>query len=496
MSLLFRSTLALAALLQITVSLPLSPHHPFGYPRNPAGPNLLNDQVVVHIRDFGAKPDGLTNSTEAFEKASRFLSAHGGTLVIDPGTYLVGKQHLSGAYGAGSSYIPDSILRFTGAQKPITILGYHAILKAANGLKYGSFNPVTGVKDSLRSRGNQSDYYASAFTFIGAYRCVSITVKGLTLDGNSSNMDIGPGFGPDGIQLPALGIALNQDQRVLIEDCYIHHCALDGILIAWTGLSDSDPSYPHTLRRVRCEYNGRQGLSWIGGNQLTVTDCDFSSTGKALNHGVPVVSKPSAGIDIENEGSLLRNAYFENCTAFNNAGPGLISIGQPTRNIRFSHCTFIGTTQCAAYPKSPDFHFEDCTFVGRVQRIFGSADSSKATTFRNCLFTLDPKYSPNAQVYGDTWEFYEGTHVLFDHCSFDADHHKLPTFNTPEVTFSDCSFSENSDADFQAAAIFKDTTRFVMKGSGRILTPLSRFRGPVYLNGTLVPRISDLDSRK
>ena len=451
---------------------------------------------IIHIKDFGAKGDGITNSTGAFQSASRFLQTHGGTLIIDPGLYIVGRQRLTGSYTSGSSYVPEPILSFTGAQRPITILGYQATLKAADGLKFGSFNPVTGKKDSLRQQGNLSSYYAAAFTFIGAVKCTSITIKGITLDGNSGKLDIGPAFGPEGIQLPAMGISLYNNQLVNIADCYIHHCALDGILIGWTGLTGKDPLYPHTLTNVRSQYNGRQGLSWIGGNDLTVTNCDFSSTGKGFNHGVPVISKPSAGIDIENENSILENGNFVNCRVYNNAGSGLISIGQDTRNIHFSHCTFIGTTHSAAYPKSQYFSFDDCTFVGRVERIFGSADQSKATVFRNCFFTLDPKFSPNGKVFGDTWEFYEGAHVVFDHCSFDAASHSLPTFNTPEITFIHCSFSQNSNANFNAAAIFTDTTRFNMKGPGKIITSLSRFMGPVIYNGRLVSKISDLNAQK
>ncbi|MDE3213015.1 MAG: right-handed parallel beta-helix repeat-containing protein [Bacteroidota bacterium] len=474
----------------------LSPHlgAPLHYRLTPD--RALSHSTVVHISDFGAIPDGKTNSTTAFQKASRFLEAHGGTLIIDPGVYLVGRQHLSGSYTSGSSYIPEPIIRITGAQRPIIILGDHAELKAADGLKFGSFNPVTGLKDSIRKIGNRSDYYAAAFTFIAVIKSASITIKGLTLNGNSPQLDIGPAFGPEGIQMPALGISLNQDRKALIEDCYIHHCALDGVLIAWTGLTTQDPPYPHTLRHVQCEYNGRQGLSWVGGNQLTVTDCDFSSTGKALNHGVLVSSKPGAGIDIENEGSILRNARFVDCRIFDNTGPGVVSIGENTRNIQFQHCTFIGTTHSAAYPKSPGFSFDHCTFVGRVERIFGSADSAEATRFTHCFFTLDPKYSPNGQVFGDTWEFYEGAHVVFDHCQFDAADQKLPTFNTPEVTFVDCSFSQSSNADFQAAAIFRDTTWFHLTGKARVLTSLSRFTGPVILNGKPVTRLSELNFRK
>lgn len=437
---------------------------------------------VVHIRDFGAIGDGKTNATGAFQKASAYLKANGGTLFIDPGTYIVGKQKLSGGYGAGYSYSPEPVISITGASKPITIIGRKAIIKAADGLKYGSFNPVTGLKDSLRKQGNVSDYYASAFSMINIINCSSITILGITIDGNSGKLDIGPGFGPGGIQLAALGIGLYGNKEAKVADCYIHHCALDGIIAAWPGLKDTDPIYPHTIINVRAEYNGRQGLSWVGGNNLTVINCKFSSTGKALNNGIPVVSKPSAGIDIEIENSIIKNGSFANCFIYDNAGPGVISIGQNTHNIHFRKCTFIGTTSSAAYPESQNFSFDSCTFVGMVQRIFGSAEKEKAVSFKDCSFTMDSTLSPNGKVFGNTWEFYDAKNALFDHCIFNAQGKSLPTFNTPEIIFLNCTFFQNSNKDFDAAAIFKGTTKFIMKGEGKLNTERSKFHGTILYN--------------
>jgi hypothetical protein len=447
---------------------------------------------IVHIKDFGAVADGVTNNTEAFQKASAFLEANGGTLIIDAGTYIVGKQKLSGSYSAGVSYNAEPILSLLNAKKPIIIKGYNAILKAAPGLKFGSFNPITGEKDSIRKEGNRSSYNASAFTFISVINCLSITIKGLSLNGNSGKLNIGPAFGPEGIQLSALGIGLYGNKNVTVADCYIHHCALDGIIVAWPGLKDSDPVYPHTITNVKCTYNGRQGLSWVGGNNLTVTDCEFSSTGKALNKGLPVISKPSAGIDIEIENSIIRNGNFINCLVYNNAGPGIISIGHDTYNIHFKKCTFIGTTNSSAYPKSQGFSFNSCTFVGMVQRIFGSADKSKAAFFKDCLFTMSAKMSPDGKVFGDTWEFYEGQNIIFDHCTFDAATKHLPTVNTPEIVFLNCTFSQNSDKDFNAAAIFKGTTKFVMKGKGTLITSLSDFTGKIIYNDQIATDIRNI----
>jgi hypothetical protein len=277
----------------------------------------LSFNKVVHIKDFGAVGNGVTNCAEASQKAGAYLQANGGTLVIDLGIYIVGKQRLSGSFEAGSSYFAEPILSFKNAERPINITGYKAVLKAADGLKYGSLNPVTGEKNTIRKKKNKIDYYASAYTFINATVCSSVSVKGLTLDGNSGKLNMGPGFGSEGNQLPATGISLYNNKKVNIADCYIHHCALDAIIVAWTGLTNADPIYPHTIKNVKAKYNGRQGISWAGGNNLTVTNSEFSSTAKVLNNGATVVGLPAAGIDIKTENSIIKQGNFINCLVYN-----------------------------------------------------------------------------------------------------------------------------------------------------------------------------------
>jgi hypothetical protein len=451
---------------------------------------VLANYPTVSSKKFGAVGDGKTNNTSAFQMAAKWLETNGGTLVIEPGVYIVGKQRFSGSYSSGGSYFDEPIIALTNATKPIVIIGKGATLKAANGLKYGSFNPVTGLKDSIRKLHNRVSYNASAFSFINAIGCISVMVKELQLDGNSSKMDIGPAFGPEGIQLSATGIRLYNNKHAVVENCYIHHCALDAVLIGWTGLKNEDPPYPHVIKNVKADFNGRQGISWVGGNSLQVYDCDFSNTGKSFNAGLPVVSKPSAGIDIEIEESIIKNGYFYNCTVFNNAGPGVSSIGHDTYNINFINCVFIGTTSSAAYPKSQCFSFDGCTFVGKVERIFGSKEKQKAISFKNCEFSMDVNKSPNKQVYGDRCEFYEGDNVLMESCIFDAAKMRLPVFSKKEITFLNCKFSQEHTQDFNAAAQFRGITHFNFKGTGKILLEEAIFEGEVWYNGKMDDKLS------
>lgn len=438
---------------------------------------------TVHIQDFGAVNNGLTECTIAFQRASDYLQKNGGTLIIDPGIYIVGKQKRSTSFFAGYSYLYEPIISFKDVKYPIKIVGYNATLKIKDGLKFGSFNPISGRRDSVRKVGNKSDYNASAYKFIYAENCSNISIEGLTLDGNCTRLDISASFGDEGIQLPATGISLYCNKQVVIKNCTIHHCALDAITIAWTGLKNTDPLYPHILTNIKATYNGRQGLSWVGGNSLKVTNCEFSFTGKSINNGLPVVSKPAAGIDIEIEESIIKNGTFNNCFVYNNTGPGLSSIGHETYNIKFDKVTFIGTTNSAAFPKSQGFSFSNCTFVGKVERIFGSQDKNKAAFFKSCSFTMDSTKSPNKKVFGDYCEFYEAKNVIFDDCEFNGSNKRLPVFNQKEIVFLNCRFSQNSNIDFHGSASFKGKTEFIMKGQGKLNFDESTFEGPIIYNG-------------
>jgi len=93
---------------------------------------------TVHIADFGAIGNGTFDCTTGFQKAAAYLQEYGGTLVLDPGVYIVGRQKFANNYFAGGSFFNEPILDIRNAKFPIFISGYEATLKCADGLKYGS----------------------------------------------------------------------------------------------------------------------------------------------------------------------------------------------------------------------------------------------------------------------------------------------------------------------------------------------------------------------
>jgi hypothetical protein len=77
------------------------------------------------------------------------------------------------------------------------------------------------------------------------------------------------------------------------------------LICAYPLMKATEAPAPHVLINITSEYNARQGLSWVGGKGLTVTNSKFNHTGRAT-----FMSAPGAGVDIEAEESVCRDGMF------------------------------------------------------------------------------------------------------------------------------------------------------------------------------------------
>jgi len=261
--------------------------------------------LVANVREFGAIGDGKTNDTEAFQQAAKKIQdAGGGTILIPPGIYLVGRQQPAERRGMGYLYRGEDIVALRDCTLPVRIIGPKATMKLVPGLKYGSFDPRDGTPHEPQHMPFlERDYLATIGSMISIERCADVQIAGLELDGNSTSLQLGGQWGDTGWQVPAIGIYASSNGRLGIHDVSLHHHALDGIQIGHPGLTLADVERPHTLYGVSSEHNGLQGLSWVGGNSLTVIRSRFNHNGKGR-----ISSSPGAGIDVEAENSICRNS--------------------------------------------------------------------------------------------------------------------------------------------------------------------------------------------
>lgn len=242
--------------------------------------------MEFNVKDYGALGDGISNDTQAFIAASAALSAHGGgVLRIPQGVYVVGEQTLAGQLGLGYAYRSTDIISIVNCQQPVVIEGNHAVLRAAPGLRYGSFDPVSGEPYAPAAMPFiDPDYAAGAYRMLVLANNRHVLVRDLELDGASDTLILGGGWGDLGRQLNAYGVYALNNNTLQVENVHTHHHGLDGILVSQVGTTAQSPRTPATLIRVRSEYNGRQGLSWTGGNGLTAIDCQFNHTGRGQRY--------------------------------------------------------------------------------------------------------------------------------------------------------------------------------------------------------------------
>lgn len=378
--------------------------------------------TAISPEDFGAVGDGVINDTTAFQLACAYIeSLDGGALWLTHGKiYIVGRQTLTGAFGQGASYRPEEIITIESCANPVVIYGNGAQLKVADGLHFGSFNPVTGaVFNPPPGSFTDPDYAASVGSVIALGTNASYRVDNLQIDGNLASLVIGGRWGDSGIQLAAYGINSFANKMGDINNVYTHHNGLDGVVIGNTGMVATDNARPHTLTNVNSDYNARQGLSLVGGIGITMIGCNFNNTGRGINTGtgVALVTSPGLGFDIEAESSVIRQGIAINCQFVNNAGGGMIADSGDGGYFSFTKCLFWGTTSQSIGPNKPQMHFYDCDIYGAAVTPYASTTDANKPQFIRCRFE-DVPYPTTGVFAGPLIDCGGRDRIYFEGCNF------------------------------------------------------------------------------
>lgn len=435
---------------------------------------------------FGAKGDGVTNDTLAFARLSAAVErAGGGVIRLSRTTYRVGLQR---AIGAGDYVLsPTPILALSDLTDGVRIEGNGAVLRCAPGLSFGSFEaggvrPRQGVMPHVDLATRATPY--EAMILIQRSRG-PVRITGVELDGQIQRAVIGGGWGDVGRQIQMSGIVLRDNRGPeLVADVFSHDHGLDGMMIDGRV---SPSGVDRRIERVRCLRNARQGCSLIGGHGYRFWECDFSDTGRGV-----LASSPGAGVDIEAEGGkTIADVQFSACRFAGNVGCGAVADSGPSRDVRFTDCTMVGTTAWSNWSAKPGFVYDGCTFVGAVAHPFGSAAAAEATRFSDCLFTDDPGRGQVATAYlADPFgspildaggAFDGGRNVLFDRCSFDCVEKGLLPW-TVNTIFQDCRMHQTSSRPSYPRGIYRGSSQI----TGAAMLDGSRIEGTVLLNGRSV----------
>ncbi|MEI6946842.1 right-handed parallel beta-helix repeat-containing protein [Paraflavisolibacter sp. H34] len=402
--------------------------------------------VTKDIKSFGARGDGKTNDHAAFEKAAAFFNSRGGNgrLVISRGTYLIGKQDFTQGAEGKPAYLGYDALLLTGVRNLIIEGKDKARVVYADSLRFGAFNPQTGQKFSNSKYFTKYAWAATIGHFINLRDCREVEIKNLELDGNLQGTIRGGVYGDKGIQLPHTALFIWNSKKVTVSGINAHHFALDGISV---GNKETNTKDEIKILNSVFEYNGRQGLSWIGGNDLLVKDSKFNHTGQA-----GFFSPPGAGVDIEAERGPITNGRFENCEFINNRGVGMVADNGPSRNCTFKKCTFWGTKTWSIWVNRPAFTFTDCKIYGSFVHGYKAETDADATRFIGCHFE-DKPYEGKLPYGNFLVESNGRKRVSFRDCSFVSNTKKLVWIQAsaawaPEekYQFDNCRFSINNDS--------------------------------------------------
>ncbi|TMV52307.1 hypothetical protein FE783_05035 [Paenibacillus mesophilus] len=252
----------------------------------------IRDAGYVDVRWFGAKGDGVTDDTEAINRA---IGDGGVTVHIPKGTYMIHADATSsGQLNAGVQAKDDTTI----------VISPGAILKA---------------KPTASNR----------YTIINIFGKRNVTVEG----GGSIVGERNEHLGTTGEW--GYGIAIGGSDLVLIRDIRIIDCWGDGaVLGSYQGKTNVSRNV--TFRNVRCDNNRRQGVSVIAAEGVLLSECYFGNTNGTL---------PQAGIDIEpDSGTAVAGVVITGCLFENNAGGNLVLNGMngPVKHVIVESSRFRG----------------------------------------------------------------------------------------------------------------------------------------------------------
>lgn len=448
---------------------------PTAMPRLP-----VNSGPVFRPEDFGACGDGRTNDTAAFRSlADAVNQAGGGRIILARTVYRVGEQDFAPP-GSAYAYAPRAILRLSKCARAVTIEGNGATLRCADGLRYGTFDRMTGRGIELPMPNTQPGPLATPYDYmVMIEECADfVAIADLELDGNVDALRIGGPWGDTGRQIACDGLFLRENEGdEVVQGVHTHHHARDGIMLA--SAATRAPGTRRAFAGIRSEWNGRQGCSLIGGRGYRFADCHFAHTGRGR-----LSTPPAAGFDIEAETAPIRDVRFERCTFDDNSGCGLIADSGDSAGIMAVNCRIIGTVNWSLWSNKPGFRLDQCEIVGACVRFFSSRDPALATQFYDCLFTDNPTLSPTGKVYlnGPIANVSNSENILFAQCRFDALHGAQLPWSIAAI-FENCTMHQAGSTSGYPRGHFRGINRI----DGAVDIGASHVEGQLVLNGHTMP---------
>ena len=450
------------------------------------------DFIPVSERDAIRNHSSIYNCTDdLYAACQHIVSLGGGRLVVSGGTYNVGKQTFAAGSGKGYSYLASPIIKINGCSKPVIVEMQGAKLKLVSGLKFGSFDPITGLANAPALPNTNLNYQAGVGSFLSfSNNTGGVSVFGsCELDGNSGAISLGGQWGDVGYQCEGIGVFAYTNSSFYAENIYTHHHGLDGVEVGYLGAVDGGALTPINLVNIRSTYNCRQGISLIGGIGISATNCQFSNTGRGAFY-----SAPGAGVDIEAEGSMNRKVLFTNCDIGGNTGYGVVADSGDSKDIVFDNCRIYGTIQNALWCRKPKMRFVDCTISGGINNAYLSPNDEDRNQFIRCKIT-DGEIFEGVQAVGSQVAIvdFSSQNAVFEDCDFLAisASRTLPSTGSNNV-YRGCRLTQSLNAATASPhGIYEGVNKITMKAGTADLSS-TLIKGSIECTGTTAGIIRDL----
>lgn len=269
---------------------------------------------------------------------------------------------------------------------------------ASNGVVNIGFNDLSGLK--LEGNGAKISIKGDFHRSVSTDRAVSLSLIGiqnliaenLTLDGNVHLMTREAGL----IETPGSGFYIQGGGSHLYLNCHSTRMSCDGFQV--TANTDVSPyEIPKRVLLVNCTAleNARQGVSVIGGVQVTSINCEWRDTGFA--GGSYGWHLPGAGYwiepnyDVPTVDSRTYMCVLDNDIISGNIGHSIGASGSLNNGRHLvNHCTIttagVGTVQDSMFLGGQGWDFRDCTIdlvdASRPHINFATNNGNAVITFR------------------------------------------------------------------------------------------------------------------